>query len=164
MRKGLQGRAQPRFPSGQSSALLGCVVRAAAGENTEQQHEPGDLNHLCFGHFRLRGSIWGCPRPERGVTSGAVVWVGAFSLCLCGAVAVFAGMWGHCCFPFPAALFVEAIKEAPLEFPACTALMSFRAHGVLCSQERLQSRAVGRVTLNIQGFFFSFRVKVLLQL
>lgn len=101
-------------PSGQCSALLGCVVRAAAGENTEQQQQPWDLNHFCSGHFGLRGSIWACPRPKRGVTF-CIVWVGTFSLCLCCVVAVFGGMWGHSSsFPFPAAaLCVEAIKEAP---------------------------------------------------
>lgn len=105
--------ALPWFTSGQCSALLGCVVRAAAGENTEQQ-QPWDLNHCCFGHFGLRGSIWACPRPKCSVTF-RIVWVGTFSLCLCCVVAVLGGMWGHSSFPFPAAaaLFVEAIKEAP---------------------------------------------------
>lgn len=85
-----------------------------------EQQQLWDLNHLCFGHFGAERIHLGLSPPG----APRVVWVGTSSPCLCCGVAVF-GMWGHGSFPSPAAApFVGATKEAPFEFPVCTALMS----------------------------------------
>lgn len=106
--------ALPCFPSRQCSALLGCVVRAAAGENTEQQ-QPWDLNHFCFGHFGLRGSIWASPA-QRAASLFALFGSGR-SPCVCVVLLLcLEGCGDTAASRFQQQpLFVEAIKEAPFE-------------------------------------------------